>query len=336
VDIVATIRIRDIEAAPGEATFGRIPVGEWGDGSPIEVPVAIVNGRQPGPVFLAMACLHGDEMVGTHTVSRVVSGLEPGTMSGAFIGVLAANAPAFILGTRVNQLEHPTGSNDLKRIFDTASPSGSLSERIASLVRDEIVPHCEYYADLHSSAIGSVNYPRAIVAGEYIDAPKEIHEKLGVLADACNFEYVFKPSGAAWEGMYFRPSFPLEEKHQKAGIVLETGYAPTADGVEDLTDSLQRILARLGLREGPHERTMPLTFLERLLAIRATRGGLWHPEVGIGEEVDAGQMLGTISDVFGETVEETFAPAAGVVIKVATSATVSTGVRTHVLGVRYE
>lgn len=333
---MATIRIRDIEAEPGETTLGRIPIGEWGDGSSIRVPVAIVNGQLPGPVFLAMACLHGDEMVGTHTVSRVVSELDPENMSGAFIGVLAANTPAFILGTRVNPLEHPTGSNDLKRIFDTAGASGSLSERIASLLRDEIVPHCEYYADLHSSAIGSVNYPRAIVAGNYIDAPQEIHDKLDLLADACNFEYVFKPSGAAWEGMYFRPSFPLEEKHHKAGIVLETGYAPTSDGVDELTASLQMILGRLGLTKGQHKRTVPLTLLERLVAIRATRGGLWHPSVGIGERVDTGELLGTISDVFGETVEETFAPTAGVVIKVATSATVSTGVRTHVLGVPYE
>jgi predicted deacylase len=76
--------------------------------------------------------------------------------------------------------------------------------------------------------------------------------------------------------------------------------------------------------------------LERLIAVRATRGGLWHPAVGIGEKVDKDEMLGTISDVFGETVEQTFAPAAGVAIKVASSATVSTGVRTHVLGIPYE
>lgn len=333
---MAAIRIRDIEAKPGDKTLGRVRVGEWGDGSAIDMPVAIVNGRNPGPVFLALACLHGDEMVGTHAVSRVISDLDPDNLSGAVIGVLAANTPAFILGTRVNHLEHPAGSNDLKRIFDTAKEGGSLSERIASLVRDEIVPHCEYYADMHSSAIGSVNYPRAIVAGDYIDAPQEIHEKLNVLADACNFEYVFKPSGAAWEGMYFRPSFPLEEKYHKAGIVLETGYAPTAEGVEELAMSLRMILARLGLKQGDHERTVPLTLLERLVAVRANYGGLWHPAVGIGEKVNQHDLLGTISDLFGETVEETFAPSAGVVIKVASSATVSTGVRTHVLGVPYE
>jgi uncharacterized protein len=328
-----TITIRDIEAAPGTKVSGGAKCGEWADGSPIQVPITIVNGAEPGPVFLAIACFHGDEMVGTEAIRRVTASLDPQKMKGAFIGVLAANAVAFLMGQRVNILESPAGSNDMKKVLRTATANGSLTERMAAFVRDEVASHCDYYADIHSSAAGSVNYPRAIVAGDYLELDAELRKKVDDLAEACNIEYVFKASGEKWEGMYFQPTHVLEEDYGKAGIVLETGYAPTFEGAEVITDSMTNILKKIGVIEGTAERTVPLTYVDRLVATRANAGGLWHPEVGIPDHVKKGDLLGRIYGLDGSVREEITSPANGVVIKVANTATITTGVRTHVLGI---
>lgn len=329
------IRIRDFEAATGEKKHGTVQVGEWADGSPVNIPIVVVNGTDEGPTLLALGAMHGDEVVGTEAIRRLAAELDPAGMRGAVIGILAANLPAFLMGTRVNTLEDPAGWNDLKKHLRTAQATGTLTERIAAMIRDDFVPLCDYYVDLHSSARGSVNYPRAIVAGEYLSVAQELHAKLDRLAQACDFEYVFKPSGKRWKGMYFEPAFPFEEDQGKAGIILETGYAPTMEGADVLVTAMRNILIETGILEGNFTRSVPLTFIERLVAVRANRGGMWHPRAAVPDAVAEGDLLGEIRDLSDNVVEEIRAPEAGIAIKVATNATVTTGVRAYVLGIPY-
>lgn len=332
---MTTIRIRELEAPAGTKVFGGVACGEWADGSPIKVPLAIVNGREPGPAVVAIGGMHGDEMVGTEAVRRIAAELQPARMRGAFIGVVAANIVAFLLGSRVNTLEDPGGWNDFEYVMQTAQPNGSLTERLGCLLRDEIVPQCQYYIDLHSSAKGSTNYPRAIVAGEFVPLAKELRQKIDRIAEACGFEYIFRPKVASWPGMYFSPDFPLEERYGLAGICLETGHAPTLEGIETVVKGVRNILIEVGVLEGAVERNGAPTYIERLVAVRANRGGIWHPKVWIPHPTRAGEVLGTITNLGNEVVEEIRAPLAGVAIKVATSVAVATGTRVFVLGIPY-
>jgi predicted deacylase len=333
---VGAISIRDLSATEGEKSYGRIQVGEWSDGSGISVPIAIANGAKPGPTVLVLACMHGDEVVGTESARRLLAELDPASMSGSVIACFAANVPAFLLGSRVNGLEDPAGSNDLKRILYTAQAEGSLSERIACFVRDELFPHCEYYIDLHSSARGSTNSPRAIVAGDTAKVSDDVRAKLDLLAEACDFEVVFRAKAGQWKGMYFAPSYPIEENYGKAGIVLETGHAPSMEGADLLVAGMRSILTKLEILAGTFTRSVPIRLMSRLVAVRANRGGMWLPEKTIGDEIKEGDMLGRIVSLENEVLEEVRAPAGGVCIKVATTATISTGVRAHVIAVPYE
>jgi predicted deacylase len=47
--------------------------------------------------------------------------------------------------------------------------------------------------------------------------------------------------------------------------------------------------------------------------VSATKAGFLVAQVGILDEVNAGQLLGTLVDILGEPVEEYRAPAAGVI-----------------------
>jgi hypothetical protein len=94
---------------------------------------------------------------------------------------------------RTNVLEDYIASNDASTILWTAQPNRSLSERIASFIREEIIPLSEVYIDLHPSAKGSTNYPRAIIAGEFAKMPADLRRRCDGLGEACAYEYVFKP-----------------------------------------------------------------------------------------------------------------------------------------------
>ena len=68
--------------------------------------------------------------------------------------------------------------------------------------------------------------------------------------------------------------------------------------------------------------------------IRCTRGGLLHLKVKLNDDVQAGQVVATVVNPFGETVEEIRAPRPGPVVRIATVPIVSTGERVVQLGVR--
>ncbi len=51
-------------AAPGQVVRGVIPVTELAGGTKVEIPLVIVNGAKPGPVFWVDGAIHGDEPEG--------------------------------------------------------------------------------------------------------------------------------------------------------------------------------------------------------------------------------------------------------------------------------
>jgi predicted deacylase len=55
--------------ADGPGRFeGMLKVGAYPDGAPIEIPVIIIRGKEPGPVLWMHACVHGDEYCGTYNI----------------------------------------------------------------------------------------------------------------------------------------------------------------------------------------------------------------------------------------------------------------------------
>ncbi|GEM_PF-4684060 len=333
---MATIRVRDVSVPPGQKTFAAVKVGEWADGSAVSIPVSIVHGRDPGPIVAVAAGIHGDEVVGTEAVRRVTAELlNPATLRGAVVGVPIVNVPSYILNARTNVLEDYIGSNDASRQLWTAEPTGSLTERIACFLRDEVLPLCDVYIDLHSSAKGSTNYPRAIIAGEFAKMSPALRKTCDELGEACGYEYVFKPRASSWPGMYFPPSTAFEERLGKAHIVLETGHAPTIAGADVLVRGIRNILVHLKMIEGTIERYGPMTLVDRLVAIRGNRGGIWHPRHEIPHVTTEGEVLGHIADLADSVVEEIRAPVSGIAIKVATQGAVATGTRLYVLGIPY-
>ena len=66
----------------GQRARTRIRLAELADGSSLELPVMIIRGAQPGPVFYIGAGLHGDEVAGVQIVGRLITQLA--TRSSSF------------------------------------------------------------------------------------------------------------------------------------------------------------------------------------------------------------------------------------------------------------
>ena len=67
--------------------------------------------------------------------------------------------------------------------------------------------------------------------------------------------------------------------------------------------------------------------------LRAKRGGLVHRRVELNDAVHEGDVVATITNIFGERTEEIRAPISGPVVRIATFPIVSAGERLIQLGV---
>jgi len=307
-------------------------VGEFWDNSPVNMPVMILNGAGEGPVVYMQSAVHGNEVVGTEAIKRVMTSLDPKKVNGTIIGIPVVNVPAYLENARINLMEAPAGDNDLSGIIRKGGiVQGPQSQVIANLLHEKIFPRVEYVFDLHSSAPGTFNYARAIVVGEHIEIPKALRDKCMALAVACNYEFVFKPAKQAWTGMYFAPGSMFEIKYGIPAVILETGAAPTTDDVESILYGIDNLLKHLKVIPGEPAKKNKQIFVDRLVAVRAQRGGMFRLMAKMCDHVKKGDVIGEVTNLFNEVVETIRAPEEGVIIKVATSALICTGIRAVVI-----
>ena len=327
-----TIRIRELAVKPGEKVHDWVTLGQMLDGSPFRVPLIVINGKKPGPRLLVGACIHGDEVIGIEAIKSVAKQLKPEKISGVFIGAPIINIASYMSLARVDKLETPIGGNNMHLHWQTGTPEGSMTERGAAFFRDEVLPLAEYYVDIHSSATGSYNSPRAIIAGDYVKLDPVVRKRIDKMGVASNFEVVFKPKSASWKGMYFAPRTFFEEKGT-AKIVLETGAAPTLGDVETIKEGINNIMKAIKMIPGEPNFKNRQTYCSRLFAVRSNTGGIFRADVKLRDRVKKGAKLGEVTDIFDNIVEKIIAPSDGIVIKIATTAAVYTGIRLIVLGV---
>jgi predicted deacylase len=328
-----TFNIGGVSAAPGKLGKGFIKAGEFFDNSPVNMPVMVMNGAGEGPTLLIMSAVHGNEVVGSEAIKRVMASLDPKKVNGTIIGIPVVNIPAYLQNSRVNLMESPAGDNDLgNMLLKGGGIQGPQSQAIANILHEKVFPKAEYVIDLHSSAPGSYNYPRAIVIGDYVQLPQALKDKCNGLGKACNFEIIFKPGKVKWEGMYFDPYTMFESTYGIASIILETGAAPTTEDVETLLYGIDNIMKHLKMISGAPAHKNKQIYIDRLVAFRTKNGGMFRLIAKMGSSVKKGDLIGEVTNFFNEVVETIRATEEGIIIKVATSALISTGVRAAVIG----
>ncbi len=138
--------IRDVDwDAPG-ARWYHVPFtldGTWGR---VRVPLYVACAKQPGATIVAIGGTHGDEYEGPVGLKNLVQGLNPERLAaGRLIVIPVLNVPAFRAARRASPLD---GGN-MNRAFPGDS-AGTITERIARFVTDEVLTRADVVIDLHS------------------------------------------------------------------------------------------------------------------------------------------------------------------------------------------
>ncbi|MEZ5009919.1 MAG: succinylglutamate desuccinylase/aspartoacylase family protein [Chitinophagales bacterium] len=280
------MKILDHQIELGKTVTLKMDIAKLPTRSKIEVPIIVSRGKKPGPCLLLMAGIHGDEVNGIEIVRQIVASKYNQPESGTIICIPILNVFGFIHQTR----EFPDG-RDLNRVFPGAK-KGSLASRFAYHIMTEIIPHVDYCIDYHTGGGQRFNYTHLRLNSE--------DEKSMELAQAFAPPFIMHAKNREKS---FRDSMV---KLGKKVILFEGGKSMYLDkyvtkvGVEGAI----RVIDFLGMRDFSLEiSNMELAktpiIIQNSSWVRARHSGMFRSFVSVGDKVEKGEKLGSISDPFG-------------------------------------
>jgi len=313
------LEVRDVRAEPGGRAQGFIPFGETA-GGPLVIPVVILNGRDDGPILCLTAGVHATEYAPIDAVMRTVGEIDPGALRGAVIAVPVANLRMF---ESRSGFVSPLDGLNLNKVAP-GKPDGSSSEILAYVLLNEIICRAQYHIDLHAGDLGEMLLP---FAGYAMSGRPEQDAKGEMLARLYTPRLVSlsRPGGTIPP---FADGIPYAASQRGVvSIFAESGGNGTLEAadVEVHLAGIRNVMRHLRMIAGEADPPGPRLAARDRSIVRAARAGLLRLEVGIGDEISAGQQVAEICNVFGEVVERVRSPGAGLAGLVWAHKVVNTG-----------
>ena len=314
------LKFGDVTIAPGEKKRFMLPFTKVPSGQDLGIPMMVVNGRDDGPVFLADGGIHGDEYESGEAIRGLWRDMDPSALRGAFVGVPVVNVPAFEAGQRTT----PVDGLNLNRVFP-GREDGSLTERLAHCYIEEVVRKCDMGIDLHGGGTVLAISP-LVIYRQTGDAAME--EKMRDMSFATGIDLVWK-GGGAWGGS-------LNVAGPQVGVPIITAELGGEGRCLERCVRAQRklvenLLMHHGMISGTPEARPNCNVIKGTFQTSAT-GGLYRTTRELRDEVRAGDLLGTIADLFGDVMEEVRAPEDGVIVSQRTFPTINCGDWTVLVG----
>ncbi len=298
----------DLKAMAGESVSGYLSVPEK-DGLSCSLPLTLINGSRKGKVLALVAGLHAYEYPPILALYRLKYMIDPKSLSGTLILVHIANLPGF---QRRTIYYNPHDWKNLNRVFP-GDPQGSLSQRIAHLLKKEVIDRCDYLIDLHC---GDGN--EALIPYTYwmIGGNKEIDETSQRMALAFGLKHIIidptRPKDRT-DSKYLGNTAILDSK---PAITTESGYLGKTDE-EFIAANIRGILNVMKLFkmiEGEAEFVSDPVYIDKYEVIYSNHDGLFYPQAEMGHYVQKGQKVGYITDYLGNVKEEVRSPFSGILL----------------------
>ena len=296
------IQIGSATAGPGELARGGIEYGRDALGRPLEIPVIVYNGAEPGPRLWINAGTHGDEPEGALAIFLLLQQIKIEELRGTVVAVPMLNPAGFVAGMRGDPLD--TFSYDLNRVYP-GKADGYATERLAYAHWHAMKDTCDLQIAIHSGGDHSF-------LSHMIFASSHGLELAGAMGKG--WKLVF--DSATGTG---NPSSQLAAAGVPAITVERGGLCHTLTNDfheigEDFCSSLLNVMRHYEMLPGSvsYESVWQVG---HQIALLAPVGGLFVGQRDLLFEtpIKAGTVLGRIYDCYGDLAAEITAPEDGVV-----------------------
>ena len=292
------VEIGGTVVAPGERVTLELPVASLYSHAPMTLPLQIVRGMREGPTLFVSAAIHGDEINGVEIIRRLLRLPLLKKLRGTLLAIPIVNVYGF-----VNRSRYLPDRRDLNRSFP-GSQRGSMAARLADLFLNEIVHRSDYGIDLHTGAIHRENLPQ-IRAN--LDDPTTVR-----LANAFHVPLLLNANlrDGSLRQVAAEQGIPI--------LLYEAGEALRFDerAIRAGVKGIMAVMRELEMLPASSRARKPV---EPVIArstnwVRAGRSGILRTSAALGTRVRRGEIIGLISDPFGEQETEVHAENNGIII----------------------
>jgi predicted deacylase len=271
------------------------------------------RGVRDGPHVTLMAGVHGCEYSSIAAVVRFMNELPASELAGSITAVPVVSLESF---RQRSPFVVPEDGKNLNRCFP-GTYDGTYTDALARSIFDELIARADYVIDLHGGDLVEALEPFAIYDGSPVE------ERARELAVAFGLPYVVREdpdeglagmtcSAAALAGI--------------PAVIAEAGGCGQLDptAVDLLVEGTRNALRSLEMLPGPVSPPRPdMRLVGGFDWLRCRSAGFWEAAVHSGDEVVNGQLLGRVTTLHGDVLEEIHAPREGVILFLTTSAAVS-------------
>lgn len=275
------IRINDQLIKAGEKKVINLQIARLVAGTEIDLPIHVYRSVKPGPVVLLSGGLHGDEVNGIEIIRRMIDAkLFDKLKCGSVIAIPVMNIYGFLNFSR----ELPDGK-DINRSFP-GNNKGSLAARVAFNLTKTVLQEIDFGVDFHTGGANRTNFPQIRYAPDDPFA-KEL---------ATAFNAPVSLASKMIDKSIRKEAF----KMGKSMIVYEGGESMRFDekAIQEGVLGARKVLKHFDMINSNHTAQVSLDYSESTW-VRARNSGLIRLEKESGQFVHEGEILGTITDPFG-------------------------------------
>lgn len=275
----------DTPLSPGEIASLGLPLPELLGYAQLYIPVKVIHGKTAGPTTLLFATMRGDEFNGMEILKQISEMSLMDQLRGTLIVIPVLNVFGML-----NRSPFLPNGEVLDRAFPGAE-EGTYGQRMAHLFIESLFSRCDVCVEI---CCGSLNHN--LLPHLYTDCSIPENREL-----ASSFPVSVVVDIDPEEGSLHK----VADQTNKLMLTYSAGEAMrfNADAIRLGRRGLLRMLRQLGMlpesdRSDLATKHEPV-FAESSEWLYATKSGIAHPKVKLGERVRKGQAVATISEPIG-------------------------------------
>ena len=293
-----------------------------------QIPVTTIRGAEPGPALALIAGNHGYEYPPILALQQFRNRTDPQKLRGTVVLVHVANMPSF-LGRTI--YFSPVDGKNLNRVYPGRT-DGTVSERIAFAITNEVIEKSDYVLDLHC---GDGNESLRPYVYQTVTGDKKMDSDIARLARAFGIDHILIDRG--------RPTDPARSLYcsttaitrGKPAVTVESGFLGTSDPacVEIIVRGIEGVLLELNMLDSGPAPLSTAIYLDPSEVLASPETGILYPHVERDQTVSKGAVLAHITDFFGKQMAEVQAPFDGVVLYIVATPPITRGQPVACIGV---
>jgi predicted deacylase len=276
--------IDGVEVKKGERKHINIGMGSIYDFTDVKMPLEVIRGEKDGPTLFVSSTIHGDEINGIEITRRLLASKILNKICGMLIVIPVVNIFGFNDRSR-----YLPDRRDLNRCFPGLK-NGSLTSQLAYKFMQEIVLKSDFGIDLHTGAFHRCNYPqiRADISDKSTFDLAKVFGAPALIASNLR--------DGSLRAAVTQANIPM--------ILFEAGEALRLDepSIQIGVDGILNVMRKIGMIKTKSQKIADKETFVALSSswVRAAQSGIHIACRKLGEIVKKNDVLGEISNPFGE------------------------------------